>query len=503
MELALECRGITKQFPGVLANDNIDFQLQTREIHAILGENGAGKSTLMNIFFGLQQPDSGKIFIKGKEVRLSHPAIAIEHGIGMVHQNLMLIPHLTVAENIVLGREPIRGNVWLNLDEAEGQIRDLSQKYSLEVDPLAHIEDLSLGVRQRVEILKALYRQSDILILDEPTSVLTPQETKELFSTLRALAEQGKSVIFITHKLKEVFEIADRLTVLRAGRVIGTARPTEMDEASLAAMMVGHEVALQVTKKPASPANVVFKADHVAVKSDSGYLAVEEVSLQIHGGEVLGIAGVEGNGQNELVEALIGLRPMEKGHLWLGEQEVTHAPLRQIRQQGVGIIPEDRQKQGLVLDYSVQNNLILNRYYQPEFNSGLRLRWPQIRTFSQDLVKRFDIRTPGVDVSASNLSGGNQQKIIIARELTNDLRLLIAAQPTRGVDIAAVEFIHQKIIGARDAGCAVLLVSADLDELLALSDRIAVLYRGKIVGEVSSAEATKWMLGRWMLGLEN
>ncbi|MCL4562290.1 MAG: ABC transporter ATP-binding protein [Chloroflexi bacterium] len=502
MDFILEGRKVTKRFPGVLANDAIDFQLKPGEVHAILGENGAGKSTLMNIFFGLQQPDSGKILIRGKEVRLTHPAVAIAHGIGMVHQNLMLIPHLTVAENVILGREPVRRSAFIDSEKAVKEIALLAQKYGLEVDPTTHIENLPLGVRQRVEILKALYRQADILILDEPTSVLTPQETKELFATLKALAGQGKSVIFITHKLKEVFEVADRITVLRGGKLIGSATPQEKDESSLAEMMVGREVLLRVEKTPAQPGEIVLRVEDLSVKSDSGHLAVDGVGLEVQSGEILGIAGVEGNGQSELVEALAGLRPLVKGRIWLKGREITEDPVRSIREQGVGIIPEDRQKQGLVLEYPVDDNLVLNCYYQKPYNTGLRMDWKKVSAYARELVGKFDVRTPSLEAAASTLSGGNQQKMIIARELQGGLKLLIAAQPTRGVDIAAVEFIHRQLVAARDSGCAILLVSADLDELMALSDRIAVIYRGRIVGRLSAAEATRWLLGRLMLGLD-
>ncbi len=501
METVLEARQVSKRFPGVLANDCVDFALHAGQVHALLGENGAGKSTLMGLFYGLHQPDSGKILIRGQEVHLTHPAVAIAHGIGMVHQNLMLIPHLTVAENIVVAREPVRGRICLDLGAAKQEIKALSARYGLEVDPDARIENLPLGVRQRVEILKALYRQADILILDEPTSVLVPQETRELFAVMRALAQQNKSVIFITHKLKEVLEVADRITVLRNGRVVGSTTPQEADESSLAQMMVGREVLLQLDSVPSRPGKVVLEVEHLEAKNDSGRTAVDDASLQVARGEILGIAGVEGNGQAELVEALMGLRPVQKGSIRLDGQDITKSTPRSIRERGVGIIPEDRQRQGLVLDFAISANLVLNTYYQRPFTRGLRLRWGEIVAHARRLIERFDIRAPGAQVLASALSGGNQQKVVLARELSADLKLLIAAQPTRGVDVASVAFIHRQLLAARDAGCAILVVSADLDELVALCDRIAVMYRGRIVGVLPRQEATRWALGRLMLGL--
>lgn len=501
METVLEARQISKRFPGVLANDCVDFELRAGEVHALLGENGAGKSTLMGLFYGLHQPDSGQILIRGQEVRLSRPAVAIAHGIGMVHQNLMLIPHLTVAENIVVAREPVRHRIQLDLATARQQIRNLSTRYGLQVDPDARIENLPLGVRQRAEILKALYRQADILILDEPTSVLVPQEVQELFAVMRTLAQQGKSVIFITHKLKEVLEVADRITVLRSGRVVGSTTPQQADEASLAEMMVGREILLQLDKAPARPGKVVLEVEHLQARDDSGHIAVDDASLQVAQGEIVGIAGVEGNGQAELVEALMGLRPVQKGSIRLGGEDITRSAPRSIRERGVGIIPEDRQRQGLVLDFPIAANLVLNTYYQRPFTRGYRLSWGQIAIQARRLIERFDVRTPSPQVPASSLSGGNQQKVVLARELAADLKLLIAAQPTRGVDIASVAFIHRQLVAVRDAGCAILVVSADLDELLALSDRIAVMYRGRIAGVLSRQEASKAALGRLMLGL--
>jgi simple sugar transport system ATP-binding protein len=503
MEYVLEGRKLTKQFPGVLANDHIDFHLKPGEVHAILGENGAGKTTLMNIFFGLQLPDSGETIIQGKRVILTHPAIAIAHGIGMVHQNFMLIPHLTVTENIVLGREPTKQGTWLDLGNASKQIAELSKRYGMAINPSAQIDNLSLGFRQRIEILKALYREADILILDEPTSILAPQEIKELFSTMRSLAAKGKSVIFITHKLKEVFEVADQITVLRNGKVIGEVTPKATNESELAEMMVGHEVLLHIDKSPKKAGEIVLKVNQLQVKNDKGIIAVDNINLEIAQGEILGIAGIEGNGQSELAEALVGLRPIEGGEVKLNNHTISGESLRHIREMGVGIIPEDRQKQGLVLEFPVSSNLILNHYYQQPYNSGLYLRSKMISTFSQQLVDRFDIRTPGLEVPASKLSGGNQQKIIIARELEDQLRLLIASQPTRGVDVAAVEFIYHQLLAVRDLGIAILLISADLDELMVLSDRIAVMFQGKIMDTLSSSKASKSKLGQLMLGINH
>ncbi len=502
MTLALEMRGITKRFPGVLANDHIDFQLEKGEIHALLGENGAGKTTLMNILYGLYQPDEGEIYLDGQRIEIRDPNDAIQHRIGMVHQHFMLVKPLTVAENIILGTETTRGRAFLNLRAAEQRIRELSDQYQLEVDPTARIQNLPVGTQQRVEIIKALYREADVLILDEPTAVLTPQETERLFLTIFSLAQRGKSIIFITHKLKEVFEVATRITVLRNGRVVGTTYPKETNERELAAMMVGRQVILKVDKEPAQPKDVVLEVQDLAVEDDRHNLAVNGVSFQVRAGEVLGIAGVQGNGQTELTEAITGLRHVKGGKVFIQGQEVTNASPRQITEAGSAHIPEDRHKHGLVLSYPVCDNLVLSTYYKPPFARGLVIQEPVIAENARRLIKDFDIRTPSEYLPAGNLSGGNQQKTIVARELSRPIKLLIAAQPTRGLDVGSIEYIHQQIVKMRDAGCAVLLVSAELDEIMALSDRIAVMYRGQIMDTVPIEKATKEGLGLLMAGIK-
>ncbi len=499
---ALEVRGITKRFPGVLANDHIDFTLRRGEIHALLGENGAGKTTLMNIIYGLYRPDEGEIYVNGQRVEIHSPSDAIRLGIGMVHQHFMLVPTLTVAENVMLGHEVSRGPL-LDRRRARERILELSRQYGLVVDPDAYVQDISVGHQQRVEIIKALYRGADILILDEPTSVLTPQEAEDLFEVMRSLAAQGKSIIFITHKLKEVLAVADRISVLRAGRLVGTTTPDQATEASLAAMMVGREVLLTVDKRPAQPGEEVLRVEDLRVLDDRGLVAVDGVSLSVRAGEILGIAGVQGNGQTELVEALTGLRPVESGRIVINGQEVTGRPPRAITEAGSAHVPEDRQRDGMVGSYTVADNLVLNTYYRPPFARGIVRDEQQVAEFAQRLVREFDIRTPSIYALASTLSGGNQQKMIVAREFSRPVALLIAAQPTRGIDVGAIEFIHQQIVRLRDEGAAVLLVSAELDEIMALSDRIAVMYRGQLIAEVPAEEATREQLGLLMAGVRS
>jgi ABC-type uncharacterized transport system ATPase subunit len=502
MTAVLELRGITKRFPGVLANDHIDLTLQEGEIHALLGENGAGKTTLMNILYGLYQPDEGEVVVRGKQVDVHSPSDAIAVGVGMVHQHFMLIPVFTVTENVMLGEEAMRGGVFLDRAEAAKKIRQISEQYNLEVDPDTFVKDLPVGVQQRVEIIKLLYREADILILDEPTAVLTPQEADELFKIMRSLVERGKSIIFITHKLREVLEIADRITVIRRGKVVGSMLPDEADQRILAEMMVGRAVQLEVERSPAEPGERVLKVENLTVLDERRQVAVDNISFEVYAGEVLGVAGVQGNGQTELVEALTGLRTPQEGKVTLLGHDITQSTPRQITELGSAHVPEDRQRDGLVLSFPVADNLILNTYYQGPFTRGVVLDEAEIMQSADRLVDEFDIRTPSALTTAGSLSGGNQQKVIVAREFSRPIKLLVASQPTRGLDVGSVEYIHQRIIEKRDSGCAVLLVSSELDEIMALSDRIAVMYRGQIVDVVPAAEATKEGIGLLMAGVK-
>lgn len=496
---ALEVRNVTKRFPGVLANDHISFTLGKGEVLALLGENGAGKSTLMNIIYGLYKQDEGQILVNGNEVSIHDPNDAIRLGIGMVHQHFMLVPPLTVTENIILGNELVRG-LQLDRKSAADKIRALSQEYRLNVDPDAYVRDISVGDQQRVEIVKALYRGADILILDEPTAVLTPQEADDLFEVIRNLVKQGKSIIFISHKLREVLALADRITVLRHGKVVGSTLPNEATEETLAAMMVGRDVLLKVDKAPAQPKKTVLKIEGLHVKDDRGLMAVNGLDLQVRAGEIVGVAGVQGNGQTELVEALVGLRSVESGSCHIAEQETTRSTPRAIFELGVAHIPEDRQADGLVSPFTIADNLVLNRYYVEPYSHGVVRDEPAIDSQAQQLVKQYDVRTPSVNTSAGSLSGGNQQKVIVAREFSRPVILVIAAQPTRGVDVGSIEFIHKQIVALRDKGAAVLVVSAELDEIMALADRIAVIYHGKINAMVERADATRNQLGLLMAG---
>ncbi|MEA2575487.1 MAG: ral nucleoside transport system ATP-binding protein [Chloroflexia bacterium] len=499
-EYALQARGITKRFPGVLANDHIDLDLRPGEVHALLGENGAGKSTLMNILYGLYRSDEGAIYIKGKETRFTRPSHAIAAGIGMVHQHFMLVPPLTVTENIMLGGETTQAGVVLDKDAAAKRIQELSSTYGLHVDPNAKIEDLPVGSQQRVEILKAFYRNAAILILDEPTAVLTPQEARDLFVIMRRLAESGKAIVFITHKLKEVLAIADRITVLRHGRVAGTADPHNSTEAQLASLMVGRTVLLQVEKKPSHVGEAVLTIEGLGVKDNRGQMAVDGLDMQVRSGEIFGIAGIEGNGQTELVEALTGLRKVHHGKITLDDRDVTLTGTRQLIDSGLAHVPEDRHKHGLVLTYSVADNICLSTYDERPFARGPLRMDNFVFDFARKLVKKFDVRTASVQTQARNLSGGNQQKAILARELSRQIRLLVASQPTRGLDVGSIEFIHKQIVAQRDEGVAVLLVSAELDEVMALSDTIGVIYKGKLVATMPRAEATREKLGLLMTG---
>ncbi len=497
----LELKGITKRFPGVLANDHISIQLNKGEILALLGENGAGKTTLMNILYGLYKPDEGEIIVNGKKVVVSSPIDAIRSGIGMVHQHFMLVPVFTVTENVMLGEEYTSWGGFLDRKKAADRIRKISDLYKLNVNPDDLVEDLPVGIQQRVEIVKLLFRNADILIMDEPTAVLTPQEVDELFEILKMLVAQGKSIIFITHKLREVMECADRIEVIRLGKVVGATTPAEASPEKLAAMMVGREVELKTAKKPSEPKGTVLAVENLTVKDNHNHVMVDEVSFEVQGGEVLGIAGVQGNGQTELVRALTGLKTPTSGRITLLGKDVTKASPRTITELGSAHIPEDRQKDGLVLANSVADNLVLNMYYQPPFAKGIILQRNAIGQNANSLIKKFDIRTPGNSTLVHYLSGGNQQKVIIAREFSRPIKLLIASQPTRGLDVGSIEYIHSRIVEKRDQGSAVLLVSTELDEIMQLSDRIAVMYRGKILTTVNAKEVTKEELGLLMAGV--
>jgi ABC-type uncharacterized transport system ATPase subunit len=494
----LELRGITKRFPGVVANDHVDFDLVKGEVHALLGENGAGKSTLMNILYGLYHPDDGEIRLNGSPLRIDSPRVAIDNGIGMVHQHFMLIPVLSVAENIVLGLEPHNGP-FLDLDAARERVRDISERFGLAVRPEARIDSISVGMQQRVEILKALYRGAEILILDEPTAVLTPQEAEELFAIVRSLQAEGKSIIFISHKLNEVLEIADRVTVLRFGKRVETVRREGATQESLARMMVGREVVLRVDKTPAQPGETLLTAENLVITDERGLEACRGISFEIHEGEIVGIAGVDGNGQSELIDALTGLRHPVSGRIVVGGRDVTTAGARDVLENGMGHIPEDRQLRGLVLDFTLAENLALHDFRKPPES---RFGWLFPRRLierARRLLTEFDVRGGGPETPAGSLSGGNQQKVVIAREVSRDPRVLVAAQPTRGLDVGAIEFVHRRLVAERDEGRAILLVSFELDEILSLSDRILVFYEGRIVGEYTP-DVSEEKLGFAMTG---
>jgi len=496
----LQLSGITKRFPGVLANDHIDLYLNQGEILGLLGENGAGKSTLMNILYGLYQPDEGEIFVNGESVVINSPTDAIQAGIGMVHQHFMLIPVFTVAENVMLGQESIKFGDFLDRTDASKKIFEISEQFNLPVHPNDLVRDLPVGIQQKVEIIKLLYREAEILIFDEPTAVLTPQEADELFAIMRSLASQGKSIIFITHKLREVLEVADRIMVIRLGAVVGETTPDGASKNSLAAMMVGREVNLVVDKEVKIPGEVVLSVQDLVVTDKFQNIVVDHVSLDVRSGEIVGIAGVQGNGQTELVEAVTGLRKNSGGLINLLGENITHATPRQITELGSAHVPEDRLADGLVLPFPTAENLVLCTYYKEPFSKGVVLQYQTILEHAERLVHDFDIRTPSALTPVSNLSGGNQQKVIIARELSRPIQFLIASQPTRGLDVGSIEYIHNRIVNKRDEGCAVLLVSPELDEIMELSDRIAVMYRGKILAVVDSRHVTKEQIGLMMAG---
>ncbi len=495
----VEMLGITKRFPGIVANDQIHLTVKKGEIHALLGENGAGKSTLMNILFGLYQPDEGEIRIKEQPVTITGPTMANKLGIGMVHQHFMLVQPFTVTENIILGDERSKLGI-IDVKKAESEIRRLSERYNLKVDPTAKISDISVGMQQRVEILKTLYRGADILIFDEPTAVLTPQEINELMEIMRNLVKEGKTIIFITHKLKEIMSTCDRVTVIRRGKVIKTVNVQDTDENQLAALMVGREVSFEIEKAEANPSQTVLDIANLVVEDNRGVEVVRGLNMQVRAGEVVGLAGVDGNGQTELIEAITGLRPVKAGTIRLGGHDVTNASPRKVTEVGVGHIPEDRHKRGLVLDFSVSENMVLQTYYQAPFSKNGLIQKEEVDQYAERLISEFDVRTPDKHVPIRALSGGNQQKAIIAREVDRNPDFLIAAQPTRGLDVGAIEFIHRRIIEQRDKGKAVLLVSLELDEVLKLSDRVAVIYEGKIVGWVDPKNTSEEELGLLMAG---
>jgi general nucleoside transport system ATP-binding protein len=501
MSTVLEVRNLTKTFGKVVANDDVSLSVETGEIVALLGENGAGKSTLVKAVFGLLKPDAGTILIDGKPIEFGDTADVISRGVGMVHQHFQLVPVMTVTENIFLGDEPHKGP-FIDRASARREIIELSERYGLQVDPDARIEDLPVGTQQRVEILKALRKNVRLLILDEPSAVLTPQETDELLEVVRKLAKQGVGIILITHKLREVMAVADRVVVLRGGKVVGTTSPSVTDESGLAQMMVGRTVILNVEKGPAQPGDAALTVDALEVRDDRGILAVKGASFEVRQGEILGIAGVEGNGQRELVEAICGMRDRVSGQVLVSGKPTRNLNPYEVHEAGVAHIPEDREKHGLVASYSIADNLILNQFGKEPFASGFRRRLSAVSENAAALVKKFDVRTSSPEAPASSLSGGNKQKVIVARELSQELKVLIAAQPTRGVDVGSIEFIHQQLINARDNGAAVLLVSAELDEILSLADRVAVISGGEIVATIDAQGADRNYIGRLMAGLK-
>jgi len=499
LDYVIEMLNIRKEFPGIVANDNITLQVKKGEIHALLGENGAGKSTLMNVLFGLYQPERGEIRVKGKKVNITNPNIANDLGIGMVHQHFMLVNTFSVTENIILGNEPKKGPS-VNIKEAEKQVKEISEKYGLAVDPTAKISDISVGMQQRVEILKTLYRGAEILIFDEPTAVLTPQEIKELIQILKTLIKEGKSIILITHKLKEIMEVCDRVTVIRKGEGIGTVDVANTNPNELASLMVGREVSFTTEKTPAIPKEDVLTISDLTVKDNRQVPMVNSLSLSVRAGEIVGVAGVDGNGQTELIEAITGLRKVDSGTIKLNNKEITNMHPRKITETGVGHIPQDRHKHGLVLDFPIGENMVLQNYYKKPFSKNGVLNFRTIYDKAKTLIKEFDVRTPSSSTLARALSGGNQQKAIIGREVDRNPDLLIAAQPTRGLDVGAIEFVHSRLIEQRDNGKAVLLISFELDEIMNVSDRIAVIYEGEIVDIVDPKETTEQELGLLMAG---
>jgi len=500
MPQIIEMLHIVKTFPGIRANDDVTVQVEEGAVHALLGENGAGKSTLMSILFGLYQADSGTIKVRGQEVRITDPNTANRLGIGMVHQHFKLVHNFTVTENIVLGLEPHRG-LLIDLSVAERKVAELSKKYGLEVDPRAKIEDIGVSMQQRVEILKMLYRDAEILIFDEPTAVLTPQEIQELMQIMRRLTAEGKTILLITHKLKEIKAVADVCTVLRRGRLVGTVKVADTSEAKLAEMMVGRAVSFSVEKAPAVAGDVLLAIRHLKVKNSKGVYGVKDLSLEVRRGEIVGLCGIDGNGQTELVYALTGLVKAEAGAILLNGRDITQLPVRRRMEAGLGHIPEDRHKHGLVLDFRLDENLVVHSFEQRPFSRWGVLDFTAIRKNAERLIKEFDVRSgEGPATPSRSLSGGNQQKAIVAREIDRSPEVLVVAQPTRGLDVGAIEYIHRRIVEERDKGKAILLVSLELDEIMDLSDRIAVIFNGEIVAEVAASETTENELGLYMAG---
>lgn len=501
MEYVVEMLNIRKEFPGIVANDDITLQLRKGEIHALLGENGAGKSTLMGMLFGMYQPDRGSINVKGKKVKISSPNVANDLGIGMVHQHFKLVDTFTVTENIILGSEPEKF-LTVDIKSAAKKIEELSKQYGLNVDPYAKIEDISVGMQQRVEILKMLYRNADVLIFDEPTAVLTPSEIKELIDIMKSLIKEGKSIIIITHKLKEIKAAANRCTVIRRGRYIGTVNVADTSEAEMAKMMVGRQVSFKVEKKDANPTNVVLKIENLSVKNNKKVLGLKNFSLEVKSGEIVGIAGVEGNGQTELVEALTGMRPIDSGSIIFKEKDITKTSVKSRNDNGIAHIPEDRHKRGLVLDYTMEDNMVLKVYDKEPFSKNGLINREKIAEYANKIIKSFDVRSgEGGQSIARSLSGGNQQKGVIGREIESNPDLLIAVQPTRGLDVGSIEYIHKRLVEQRDNGKAVLLVSLELDEVLNVSDRIAIINNGELIGIVNAKETNENEVGLMMAGV--
>ncbi|WP_417436318.1 ABC transporter ATP-binding protein [Hoeflea sp.] len=498
----VELRGITKRFGPVVANSGVNLTIRSGEVLGLLGENGAGKSTLMNVLCGLYRPDEGEILIDGKPVNFDGPGEAIAAGIGMVHQHFMLVPVFTVAENVVLGVEPTGRLDYLDLDKARAQVLDIREKYGLAVDPDALIENLPVGVQQRVEIIKVLFRSAEVLILDEPTAVLTPQEVEEFFEIVKSLRDAGKAMVFITHKLNEILDIADRISVLRGGEIVGEGDPATATTTDLAEMMVGRPVSFDVVKQPFQPGPVLMEVDDLVVLNENGSISVDHLDFSVRSGEVVGIAGVQGNGQTALIEALAGVRDVVGGSIRFAGEDITHASPRARHKMGIAHIPEDRQRTGIIPSFTVAENMVLDTYYDERFSSGMQILWDKVEENAARNSVDFDVRTPSVFAEAGNLSGGNQQKLVVAREMSRDTKFMIAAQPTRGLDVGSIEYIHQRLIDARDEGDGVLIVSSELDEILALSDRILVMFKGKVVAEfdASKGDVDKNAVGLAMAG---